>query len=150
MFKFLFREFLVTVQPLEGWHDYLESAFCALPLSSDFSTALLIGSCETNLLDGRVVETLTTDYDVGTARLGSEVRLNLLNMHIVVAEVHWLTSELLPVQSHINRIHHILSIMVLQVGDRRNNFTILVKAFGTSPLLLMLMESGAGSSIFIQ
>lgn len=109
--------------------------------------ALFISSCETDFLDRGIVKTCTTDKDAGSTNLWSKIRLDSFNGHVVVAEINWFASKLLPVQSNINRVYHILWVIALKFRHFSNNFAIFIEPFSTRPCVVLLIELESGTGL---
>jgi len=133
------RHFFVTKEPWEWRYDNFKSFSCALPLGRNFTVSFFISSTESHFLDWCIVETGSTDENVGTTNLWPKVWFNFFNANIIVAEIYGLSSELLAIQSKINRISHILRIVTSNMWHSCNNATILVETLCTGPCVIRLL-----------
>lgn len=62
----------------------------------------------------------------------------MLDVHIIVTEVHWAPCELLSVESYIDGVLEDLGVEVVQVGDLGDDLTVLEVAFSRHPNVLVI------------
>ena len=62
----------------------------------------------------------------------------MLDVHVVVSEVHWSSCELLPVKSDIDRILKDFRIEIVQVRNLGDDLAILEVALGSHPHVLIV------------
>jgi len=96
-FLFVLCEVLTCVEPLERRDNYFKCTTGTFKFSDYFSATLLISSCKTDFLNRSIIETLPTNHDACTADLWSEVRLDRLDLHVVIAKIDWFSCELLAI-----------------------------------------------------
>jgi len=110
--------FLSSPKPRKWWYNALEALFLLIPISSDFSVSLI--TYKSNLLDSRVVNTLSNNVNGGTAFRLRKWWLNFFETNIIVSENQWSASKLLTIQSNINVVLKITVRMVLPSCKLRN------------------------------
>ena len=62
----------------------------------------------------------------------------MLDVHVVVSEVHWSSCELLSVKSDVNRILKYLWVEIVQVRNLGDDLAILEVALGSYPHVLIV------------
>jgi len=96
-FLSLLCRLFTCVEPLEGRNNHLEGTSSAFKLSDYFSAALFVSGCKTDFLYGGIIETQPAYNDACTTDLWPEIRLDSLNLDVVVAEIDWPSCELLAI-----------------------------------------------------
>lgn len=136
----LLCKLFTCVEPLERRNNYFEGTTGTFKFSNHFSAALLISSCETDFLNRSIIETLPTNHDACTTDLWSEVRLDGLDLHIIIAEIDWFSCELLAIKRNIHCVYHIVRIIAYKFGHFSDDFSVLIKSFSTGPRITNIIK----------